>query len=351
MQKNYMTVRSAAILSLGINLIFILPFFMIFLFGNFIIFGSGSLILEINEQNYMMIFFSFFFNCVFVFLLFMLNFNVLNRNNKVKKKTVILIITNISGTIILTIFLSIFRFILFRFLGYLVPFQMDILEAFFCNFCFSVVVIFISQIIYLSQKQQQIAIQYEALATENIRIKYEALKSQIDPHFLFNTLSILDSLVAIDQRKAQEYIQKFSSTYRYMLQNKDVVVLDDELEFTYNYCDLMSIRYGESLAVNFKIDDKYKKYFIASLGLQTLVENAIKHNIISKQKQLVIDIETTGEGLLTVSNNYQPKDVPSAGAGIGLANLSERYLLKWQEKIQIEKTDTLFRVSLPLIKS
>jgi len=129
-----------------------------------------------------------------------------------------------------------------------------------------------------------------------------------------------------------------------------VVTLNDELDFIYNYSDLMKIRYADGLKIDFSIDDKYGSYLVVSLGLQTLVENAIKHNIISKQKPLLITIQTTNDGMLVISNNYQPKDMSQPCSGIGLKNLYEMYLLKWGKGILIENTETDFSVSLPLIR-
>jgi len=352
MHKNHMTTRSAVVLSLGIIFVLLLPFLMMLVFGNFGVFGYDPLIPTMDTLSSKMLIYSFIEYFTFLFLMFKFNFSISNRDIGIKKRTVTLIFGTILGVIIFT-----FLLILSRFGRYHLPEHSSLLsspimlETFIFNLFFAIIVIFISQIIYLSQKQQKIVLQYEALETENIRIRYEALKNKVDPHFFFNTLSILDSLVAIDPQKAQKYIQKFSLIFRYILHNKDVVTLNDELDFTCNYSDLMKIRYGDSLKIDFSIDEKYESYLVVSLGLQTLVENAIKHNIISKQKPLLITIETTNDGMLTVNNNYQPKDVSQPGSGIGLKNLYEMYLLKWGKGILIENTKTFFTVSLPLIKS
>lgn len=220
----------------------------------------------------------------------------------------------------------------------------------FRDFFLTVIVIFTSQIIYLSQKKQQMALQYETLKAENMRTRYEALKHQVDPHFLFNTFSTLDSLVGNAPRKARDYIQKISSVFRYTLQNHDVATLEEELRFTRDYASLMQIRYGDNLKIHFNTDERFHDYLIVPLGIQTLVENAIKHNIISKQLPLVITIETTEDNMLLVSNYYQPKNIPEPGEGIGLTNLAERYQLKWQKDISINSLDRAFCVYLPLIE-
>ncbi len=352
MQKNYMTTRSAIVLSLGMNLVLLLPFLMMLFFGNFVVFGYDPVIPTIDSLNSEMIMFSFLEYFTFLFLMFKFNFNILNRGFDIKRSVVILIAGTILITLIFTLYLMISRFARYHLLGHISLLSSPVLlETFIFNSLFTVFVIFISQIIYLSQKQQQFASQYEALETENIRIRYEALKNQVNPHFFFNALSILDSLVAIDQQKAQKFIQKFSLIFRYILRSKDVVTLNDELDFIYNYSDLMKIRYADGLKLDFIIDEKYENYLVVSLGLQTLVENAIKHNVISKQKPLLITIRTTNDEMLVISNNLQPKDVSQPCSGIGLKNLYEMYLLKWGKEILIENTKTVFSVSLPLIKS
>lgn len=217
------------------------------------------------------------------------------------------------------------------------------------NMSLALTAISVSYIIYLSEKRQHLALQYESLKVENMQIRYQALKNQVDPHFLFNTMSILDSLVDEDKQRTHEYIQRFSSVYRYILQTRETVTLDEELRFVDDYFGLLQVRYGEYLKLKTEINFALKNYSVVPLCLQILIENAVKHNIISRQYPLCITIETTHDRELMVSNNYQPKPMPSAGTGIGLANLSERYILKWQKAITIEQTKDIFRVTLPLV--
>lgn len=351
MQKNYMTFRVAALISFGITLVLLLPILIMASFGNFLGFQYNAIQFTMSAQHYAVIAYNFIANFLFILLLFLLNFRILSKDIQIRRPTLILIIGNIFSTVLGSLLLFLLRYALFETAQPISSLSPVALEILLCNFSLVILVVFISQIIYLSQKKQQIALQYEALKTENIRIRYEALKNQIDPHFLFNTMSILDSLIGIDQLKAQEYVQKFSSAFRYMLQNKDVVTLNEELNFTYNYCDLMRIRYGDNLIINFNVDEKFGNYVLVSLGLQTLVENAIKHNVISKQKPLTVTIDTTEDGSLCVRNNFQPKDIPQQGSGIGLSNLAERYHLKWQKGIQIKNSGTTFCVTIPLIKN
>ena len=184
-----------------------------------------------------------------------------------------------------------------------------------------------------------------------MRAHYEALKNQVNPHFLFNSLNTLNSLIKIDADKAQNYVQQLSSVFRYTLQNQEIITLKEEMDFTQSYCQLMQIRYGENLKFVQQIDEKYYSYKIMPLSLQILVENAIKHNVVSNKHPLTIIIKTTVDDNIIVSNPIQPKIKPEQGNGIGLVNLSERYRLMWKKEISIDKKNDMFEVTIPLIQA
>jgi len=198
-------------------------------------------------------------------------------------------------------------------------------------------------------ERQKALLENEQLIVENIRIRYEVLKNQVDPHFLFNSLNTLDGLIGIDDDKAHEFVQNISSVFRYAIGNKEIMHLEEELDFTEAYASLMKIRYGDNFQIQYNIEEKYRKYFIMPISLQLLVENAIKHNVISNKHSLIITIETTPNDTIRVLNNIQPKHETEAGTGIGLANLTERYKLLFQKELSITQTD-VFCVEIPLIK-
>ena len=198
-------------------------------------------------------------------------------------------------------------------------------------------------------QRQQILLENERLIADNIRIRYEALKNQLDPHFLFNSLNTLDGLIGNDDEKAHEYVQNLSQVFRYTIGNKEIMHLNEELDFTESYALLMKIRYGDNLQIRYNIDEKYLNYYIVPVSLQLLVENAIKHNVISNRHPLLITIETTQNDTVKVLNAIQPKSGVEYGEGIGLANLTERYEILFQKDIIITKTD-IFCVEIPLIK-
>jgi LytS/YehU family sensor histidine kinase len=218
------------------------------------------------------------------------------------------------------------------------------------DYLVALVIVFSSQLIYISQKQQKTSLENEALRAEYMRSRYEALKNQVDPHFLFNSLNTLNSLIKIDAGKAQEYVQQLSYVFRYTLQNAEVISLNEELKFTKAYCHLMKIRYGNNLDFEFNIDEKLYDCLIIPLSLQTLVENAIKHNIVSNKQPLKVTIEGDGESV-KVSNPVQLKKEVETGERIGLVNLAERYKLMWKKEIVTVKTNDTFAVTVPLMKS
>lgn len=189
----------------------------------------------------------------------------------------------------------------------------------------------------------------EALKREHLSSQFETLKSQVNPHFLFNSLNALSTLVYKDQDLAAQFIQQLSKVYRHVLdtQHKEVVPLSVERKALEAYIFLVKIRFGENLITNLDlpISNDYK---IAPLALQMLVENAIKHNIVSKSKPLTIDIFIENE-MVVVSNNLQIKNSIVDSSGIGLTNIQARYQYIAKKEIIIEKTATRFVVKIPLL--
>lgn len=213
---------------------------------------------------------------------------------------------------------------------------------------FAVFVFIFSFIIYLSFQKQQMVLKYEVLKAENARSRFEALKNQLDPHFLFNTFNTLDSLIDEEPEKARNYLQQLSSIFRYVIPNKELTTLEEELNFSRSYTKLMQIRYENNLVVEFDIDKQYLVYEIVPLSIQLLIENAIKHNVISSEKDFVIRITVGPEPQVTVSNRIIPKKTPYVSDRVGLINLTERFRLTLQKEIEITDKNGIFAVTLPL---
>jgi sensor histidine kinase YesM len=192
------------------------------------------------------------------------------------------------------------------------------------------------------------AIDAEKLQKESIAAKYESLKNQVNPHFLFNSFNALSNLVYEDQDKAVKFIKQLSNVYRYVLdtRDKELVTLEEETSFLNAYLYLQQIRFGTKLHIDIQLNDVQS--MVAPLALQMLLENAIKHNIVSEEDPLTIRIFAE-EGYIVVENNLQLKTVlQEESNGIGLENICRRYEFLTDRKVIVERADT-FIVKLPII--
>lgn len=183
------------------------------------------------------------------------------------------------------------------------------------------------------------------------KAELEFLKMQINPHFLFNNFSTLVSLIEDDPNLAVEYAQRLASIYRHILKEEDkhVIPLSDELEFIRSYLFLYKTRYQESLTVKIAIPQNIMQMGIATATMQLLVENAIKHNSISRSNPLHIDIYVS-DGYIVVSNNINPILKPVESSGIGLKNITDRYKLLSDKPITIDEKNSNFVVKVPLLE-
>lgn len=188
------------------------------------------------------------------------------------------------------------------------------------------------------------------LQKENAVLRYRQLKSQINPHFLFNSLNALVSLINNDRDLAVQYTKKLSAVYRYVLtqDQQDTVTVRDEAGFIGNYSDILRTRFSQGLEFRFDIRPSDMDRAVPPMSLQLLVENAVKHNAVSSGQPLVIRISTDGE-YLCVSNNINPRLSSSSGTGIGLENLSRKYAILAGRDITVMHDNNTFTVKLPLL--
>jgi two-component system LytT family sensor kinase len=204
---------------------------------------------------------------------------------------------------------------------------------------------------YIDQYKNK-QLEAEELKRINSQAQLQAIKNQINPHFLFNNLNVLSTLVMQESPDANKFIEEFSKVYRHVLnaREQELITLQSELEFINPYIFLLQKRFPESIFININVPPQYLSYRIIPVAVQMLLENAIKHNIASRQKPLNISLSVDGKKRLTVMNNLQPKLVEDASTQIGLENISKRYELITGQYIEIEKTSDHFSVSLPLIQ-
>lgn len=201
--------------------------------------------------------------------------------------------------------------------------------------------------------RQAIKVENEKLRAESLQSQFEALKNQVSPHFLFNSLTALNVLIGDSPDLAKQYVSHLSQVLRYTIQSarKQVVTLIEELDFFESYLFLLKIRYDTNLTVKSEIANEFKFYKLPPLTVQTLIENAVKHNEISDEFPFEIRICTTENQTLKVINKIQKKITPEEGIGIGLSNLSRLFLLLGEKDIQIFRDEHEFTVEVPLIKS
>jgi LytS/YehU family sensor histidine kinase len=206
--------------------------------------------------------------------------------------------------------------------------------------------------IYLYQQLKTSIQEKEELKRENIQSQLEGLKSQVNPHFLFNSLNTLTYLIPEDADRAVEFVRKLSQTYRYILEIRDkkLVSLREELDFLHAYLFLLKERFGENLQINIHVDSSCLDRQMVSLSLQLLIENAIKHNIISTQKPLFIELSVNPQGHLVVKNNLQKKQQSMPSTGTGLQNIRNRYRFFSDEAVEVITTARHFIVTLPLLE-
>ena len=180
--------------------------------------------------------------------------------------------------------------------------------------------------------------------------KYESLKSQIDPHFLFNSLNVLTSLIGENPKLAEKFTTKLSKVYRYVLEqrNKDLVPIIEELNFAKTYMQLLGMRFEDAVKFNIPENVSDKELKIVPLSLQLLLENAVKHNVVSSSKPLEISIYEEGNYLI-IENNINPKEAIGKSTKVGLQNIADRYGLITQKGVKIENNNKTFKVSLPLL--
>ena len=192
----------------------------------------------------------------------------------------------------------------------------------------------------------------ESLRRENLNGQLQGLKSQVNPHFLFNSLTSLNSLIFENQQLASDFLQHLSKVYRYLLQHKEkeTVSLKNELDFVENYIFLLKTRFQDDIIIDIKVpSNNILEKGIVPVTLQILIENAVKHNVISTQSPLCICVETEGN-TLTVSNNIQRKKQVETSNRQGLESLRALYHYLSDRPLEVHETDTHFTVTLPLIE-
>jgi sensor histidine kinase YesM len=344
-RKQYFTI--ALLLSLAIGITINFPLVMSYLFGA----GEGRhgekiIITFAHLGSEILITF------ILAFLMFTLNFFILkpvDLHRKLRMRSIALaVILTIVSVYILNHFFYTIKGMMesgSRLMGHRDEFD-------YTNFFVSALVVGCVLIIRLIYQKQVINLENESLRREALQSQFESLKNQLSPHFLFNSLTALKTLIREAPDTAQNYVNNLSKALRYTLQSNEnkLVTLREEMVFMEAYLYLIRMRFDTNLSVITSIKENHFSHRLPPLTIQTLVENAIKHNEISKEKPLTINIITTDNERLVVWNNIQEKISEEECTGIGLTNLSKQFLLLRGEDITISNHDNRFWVEVPLIK-
>jgi len=209
----------------------------------------------------------------------------------------------------------------------------------------------ISAIVYYMDRLKKAQLEAEQLKKISIEAQFEALRNQINPHFLFNCFNVLSTLVYKDAAMSAKFIGQLSIVYRYLLFNQDkkMVPLKEELAFIEAYLFLLKIRFDENIHIDVNIAKEKEDAFIAPAVLQMLIENAIKHNVVSRKNPLHIHIEAQN-GSIVVANSLREKEQKEESTQIGLKNIQNRYRFLTDREVVIEKNSDEFRVKIPLLE-
>src|SRR4030095_5336548 len=218
--------------------------------------------------------------------------------------------------------------------------------------CCTATVVAIYESIYFMNELRQSVEEKELLKRESLKAQLDALRTQVNPHFLFNNLNTLSSVMPENPKLAVDFVQQLSKVYRHVLEVQDAqsILLKDELDVLKAYAFLLRTRFGNNLDIEINVPEEKLHKKVVPLSLQILMENAIKHNIVSSDKPLKIAVYALN-GKLVVSNNLQMKHQVNESTGIGLNNLRNRYKLLSDKQVEVTENGSNFTVSIPLIEN
>jgi len=221
---------------------------------------------------------------------------------------------------------------------------------YFFPLLFTTIISLFFHLIYFYKALQEKKVKEQKIIAGTASAKFDALKNQLDPHFLFNSLNVLSALIDENPEQAQKFTSALSKVYRYVLEqkSKELVNLEEEIKFAGTYMDMLKMRFEDAIVFKLPSELKNPEAKVVPLSLQLLLENTIKHNTVNSDKPLEITILEEDRNLV-VKNNIQPKEILRRGSGVGLANIKQRYHLLTDRKVEISNIDNIFSVKLPLL--
>lgn len=311
--------------------------------------ASGKLSFEINLADLLLRALYIFLTSVIFFIIHLhtrtirIGFININFNSFWQRLLVSIVVFLIIDPLLLRFHLSLFR-----------PHTNEHLFRFLFNINMVITVIMtimFAQIFRLLEYNYKIRLSNASLLKTNAETRFEVLKNQVNPHFLFNSLNTINSLIVTDQQAAVNFVNSMSDVYRYVLKSHEVnsIQLQEELHFIAAYTHMLKGRYGNKMHIAVDVQPKYLQYRVPPMALQILIENAVKHNIASHSKPLHIQIFANEQAGLVVENNLQKRIDPEPSTGVGLQNLNQRCKYLSNHHLDIRQTKTSFSVTIPLI--
>ena len=266
-------------------------------------------------------------------------------SKRIFRKTLIIILVMTPSVLVIA-----FIYDYFKIFGYQLT-NWDLLKVMLVGIAVNLIFETLYESDYMLNKYKETVLEKQAMQQAALQQEFETLKGQVNPHFLFNCFNTLSSLIAEDKGKADLFLEELSKVYRYLLRNNEdgLSTVANEIKFVESYYQLLLTRHGEAVQININIDKRYDPYLMPSLTLQLLVENVVKHNVLSKNKPLIIDIFTTAGNKLVVNNNLQRRSVKVPSNKVGLENIRAKYDLLKQKGFQVLEDKNNFTVILPLI--
>jgi two-component system, LytTR family, sensor kinase len=249
-----------------------------------------------------------------------------------------------------SVLLILYVFSNFKILGYRIQ-EGDLKYAYLVGLGINLTFETLWEVVYLIDKYKESTAEKDILEQLQLQQEFDGLKQKVNPHFLFNCFNTLSALIPEDKEKAEQFLNELSKVYRYLLRNNEdgMSTLESEIKFIQSYFQLLKTRHGDAVQLQVDVDKQYNTYLLPTLSLQMLIENAVKHNALSKNKPLSIEIFTTTGNKLVVNNNLQRRSVKAPSNNVGLQNIKAKYQIIKQQGFQVIEDGKNFTVALPLI--
>ncbi len=281
-------------------------------------------------------------------------FNYIEAQQWQPKATIKRVVTGLLGAAVITLLgllsLRILTNVVYRGLSFESFIAKETWEDYAFGFWITMTVVIIFYVLYFYNRYQRNKIKEQQVIAGTASAKFDALKNQLDPHFLFNSLNVLTSLIEENPKNAQKFTTALSKVYRYVLEqkNKELVTVDEELSFAKTYMSLLKMRFEDSIIFEMPEHATNPESKVVPLSLQLVLENAVKHNMVTTRKPLHIKIYED-DGYLVVMNNSQLKQIVKKSSGVGLENIKQRYKLLSNKKVIINQRAKDFAVALPML--